>query len=107
MFIYSFARGKRFRVELYIDTSEWETTKHVFDSIYSQRSILEAELGEISWERIDDKRASRIALYHPGAITDGEDKLIALRAWAVSNMIAFYKKLEPIVSQVIQEVLQV
>ena len=31
--------------------------------------------GSLEWERIDDKRASRIALYHEGAITDATEKL--------------------------------
>ena len=105
IFVYSFARGKRFRVEFYIDTSVWETTKQIFDKIYAQRSILEAELGEISWERIDDKRGSRVALYHPGAITDSENNLTTLRAWAVKTMIEFYKKLQPVASKAIEEVL--
>ncbi len=105
-FNYSFARGKRFRVELYIDTSEKETTKQVFDNLYAQRSALESVLGELSWERIDGKRASRIALYHPGHITDGEEQLKSLRQWAVERMIAFYNTLEPVASKEIKEVLK-
>jgi len=105
-FNYSFARGKRFRVELYIDTSNKETTKQVFDNLYAQRSVLESVLGELSWERIDDKRASRIALYHPGHITDDEEQLKALREWAVEKMIALYNTLEPIASKELKEVLK-
>ncbi|MEO7840927.1 MAG: DUF4268 domain-containing protein [Anaerolineales bacterium] len=105
-FNYSFARGKRFRVELYIDTSNKETTKQVFDNLYAQRSAIESVLGELSWERIDDKRASRIAFYHPGHITDNEEQLKALREWAVEKMIALYNTLDPIASKVIVEVLK-
>ena len=104
-FHYSFARGKRFRVELYIDTGEQETTKQIFDLISAHRSELETQLGRISWERIDHKRASRIALYHPGTITDDEQILTDLRQWAVENMVAFYKIMEPVASAAIQEVL--
>jgi CBS domain-containing protein len=105
-FNYSFARGKRFRVELYIDTSNQETTKQVFDNLYAQRSAIENVLGELSWERIDDKRASRIAIYHPGHITDDEEQLKVVREWAVEKMIAFYTTLEPIASKVFKEVLK-
>ncbi len=103
-FNYSFARGKRFRVELYLDTFNKETTKQGFDNLYAQRSTFESVLGELSWERIDDKRASRIAVYHPGHITDDEEQLKTLRAWAVGKMIAFYNTLEPIASRVFKEV---
>ena len=103
---YSFARGKRFRVELYIDTGEQKTTKEIFDRILAHRVNIEEVLDNVSWERIDDKRASRIALYHPGAITDDEEQLSALRAWAVPMMINFYNTVEPIASQVVKEVLK-
>lgn len=102
----SFARGKRFRVELYLDTSDQETTKQVFDNLYAQKSAIESILGELSWERIDDKRASRIALYHAGHVTDDGDQLKTLREWAVERMIAFYTTLEPIASKVFKEVLK-
>jgi CBS domain-containing protein len=105
IFVYSFARNKRFRVELYIDTNSQDTTKKVFDLIYAKKATIEENLGQVSWERIDDKRASRIALYHPGAITDSEEKLAAIRMWAVDRMITFHKVVEPIASRVIQEVL--
>jgi hypothetical protein len=50
------------------------------------------ELGEeISWERLDDKRASRIALYHPGSVTDDESALAELRSWATERMVRFHK----------------
>jgi hypothetical protein len=104
-FNYSFARGKRFRVELYLDTSDQQTTKQVFDKLYEQREALESALGELSWERIDDKRASRIALYHPGHITDPEEQLQVLREWAVEKMIVFYNTMEPVASQAFKEVL--
>ena len=105
-FNYSFARGRRFRVELYIDTSARETTKQVFDNLFAQREIIEGPLGELSWERIDGKRASRIAYYYNAHITDEEDQLKSLRDWAVEKMIALYTVLEPIASKVFKEVLK-
>ena len=102
---YSFALRKRFRVELYLDTGEQKTTKEIFDRIVAHRVGIEEVLGDVSWERIDSKRASRIALYHAGAITDTEEQLSDLRAWAVPKMIDFYNTIEPFASQVVKEVL--
>jgi CBS domain-containing protein len=88
----SFARRKRFRVELYIDQGTQEVNKEIFDEIYRHREEIENELEEkLSWERLDERRASRIALYHSGAITDSTDDLAELRDWAVSAIIKFYK----------------
>lgn len=87
---FAFTRGKRFRVELYIDTGEEERNKLVFDSLYQVRDEMEAAVGEkISWERLDGKRAFRIAIYQDASIGDDEDTLEALKAWAVPTMIKF------------------
>ena len=106
-FNFSFSRDHQFRVELYLDTGEQETTKQIFDYIRAQQAKLESELGEISWERIDNKRASRIAIYHPGQIMDKPERLEQLQNWGADRMVAFYKALEPLVLQAAQEVLKV
>jgi len=60
-------------VELYIDVYDEIKNKAIFEKLLSQareiESVLEAELG---WERLPERRASRIAWYRNGAITDGE-----------------------------------
>jgi hypothetical protein len=97
-FNFSFARNKRLRVELYIDTIDQEKNKYIFDQLYAKRDDLERVMGkELSWERLSDKRASRIALYHPGAITNDEETLAHLRNWAADAMVRLYETLaEPV-----------
>jgi len=104
-FTVSFARGSRIRVELYIDTGDQDANKKIFDLIRNHQEELETKIGKIAWERIDDKRASRIALYHPGSITDDSETLAKLQNWAVDNMIIFYNAIEPIASKAAAEVL--
>jgi CBS domain-containing protein len=89
---FSFARRKRFRVELYLDTGDRDDTKAVFDVLYSQRDEIEREIGtELAWERLNTKRASRIAFYADGSITDSDEDLTRLREWAVDAMIRFQR----------------
>ncbi len=88
-FSFSFSRDKRLRVELYLDLLDKDKTKSAFDQLYVQKEQFEAQVGEIEWERLDSRRASRLALYKEGQITD-EKKLPELRGWAVENMIKFY-----------------
>lgn len=102
-FGFSFARGKRFRVELYLDTGEQNTTKQIFDRIYAHKDVIESQMGSLSWERLNDKRASRIALYHAGEITDSEKKLESLKQWGVECMTKLYNTLAPFLQEITSE----
>jgi len=107
-FVVSFARNGRFRVELYIDTTDQAKNKRTFDLLDADRERFHAAMGEqLSWERLSDKRASRIALYHPGSITDDEKTLAGLRTWAVDTMARFYKTLAEPAVQALQRAEQV
>lgn len=93
---FSFAQDDRFRVELYIDTGDKEVNKKAFDMFIGQKNEIEKELEtSISWERLDEKRACRIATYHEGRIEDNAQSLDALKAWAIEMMIKFYQSFSP------------
>ena len=102
---YAFARHERFRIEFYIDTYDKDKNKRLFDLLYLRKEEIQAELrgivGSLEWERIEDKRASRIALYHEGAITDPPETLAQLRTWAVDVTIRFQKVIDQQVSEVL------
>ena len=107
-FVVSFARNGRFRVELYIDTTDQAKNKRTFDLLYADQEQFHVTVGEqLTWERLSDKRASRIALYHPGSITDDEKTLAGLRTWAVDTMARFYKTLAEPAVQALQRAEQV
>lgn len=101
---FSFAMGRRFRVELYIDSGDRDYNKRLFDKLVYQRDIIESELDglQLRWERLDNKRASRVAIYHDGAITDGAQTLNALQEWAVATMVRFQAAIEPRVNTSIE-----
>ena len=47
--------------ELYIDRGDVEVNKHIFDTLNENKDKIEQVFGSpLSWERLDDKRASRI-----------------------------------------------
>lgn len=48
-------------VELYLATTEKSTNKRIFDQLLADRAEIERLIGEsLAWERLDEKRASRI-----------------------------------------------
>jgi len=55
------------RVELYIDKGDVTQNKNVFDTLQSHRGEIERAFGAaLTWERLDNRRASRIAFYLEG-----------------------------------------
>ncbi|HWP30766.1 MAG TPA: DUF4268 domain-containing protein [Fimbriimonadales bacterium] len=85
----AFSYGGRVRVELYLDMGETDENKKLFDWLYEQKQSIESELGEsLDWERLDERRASRIAIYRDGSI-DEVEKLDEIRAWAIQELLKF------------------
>lgn len=91
-FVFSFSRDKRLRVELYLDLGDKTQTKTAFAALFSRKEQFEAALGPIEWERLDNRRASRLALYHEGHIADDKGHA-QLRKWAAETMVKFYNTL--------------
>jgi hypothetical protein len=92
----SFAHRKQARTELYLGLDEQQTNKALFDALEQDKAIIEAEFGEpLSWERLDDRTASRIALYRPGSIDDDPEALKEVHAWAIDRLLKFKAVLGP------------
>lgn len=84
---FTFAHRNRFRAEFYIDSGDRDQNKSLFDRLKTHKQDIESRLGEVEWERLDNRRASRIALYHAGSIDDPPKNRAALRAWGVQSLI--------------------
>lgn len=92
----SFALGGKLRVEVYIDTEDKDRNKQLFDELSQQRAAIEQEYGaSLAWERLDDKRACRIAEYRDGAITDAELTRTELMRWSVDGLLKLKKVIVP------------
>jgi hypothetical protein len=85
------------RVEVYLDSSASpDLPKKLFDELYADRARIEQEFGApLRWDRIDDKRASRIAIYrdHPVRLDDDADAAAAV-AWAADQALGLIRVLD-------------
>lgn len=101
---FSFAKGDRVRAELYLDRESAEENKRLFDLLLQKRSEIEQEFGgALEWERLDDRKASRVAAYRPGSIHVGEPELRAIHSWAIETLLRLKKVLGPRVSRAVKE----
>ncbi len=98
----SFTRGKQARVELYIDRDQ-EWNKRLFDGLKESSVSLETELGEtLVWERLDNRQASRIAVYRDGSIDDDEDTLAEISKWMIDKLLKFKDVFGPRLSELVK-----
>ena len=80
----------RLRVEAYIDTYHREVNKALLDEFAEHAGRWEAAVGFVlSWERLDDKRAARIAAYRPVDLDDPDSRASAVE-WAVEALVSMY-----------------
>lgn len=87
----------RLRVEAYLDSGDKERNKALFDEFEKERDEWEEAVGlELSFERLDERRASRIAAYHPpvdlaSGLTGDQRELLV--SWATRALLAMFDKM--------------
>lgn len=81
---------------MYIDTFDKERNERYFDCLFQKKEIIEQEIDtELSWEKLENARASRIALYTDGSIEAGESELAELKSCGVEKTIKFHSVFTP------------
>lgn len=85
----SFTQGGRVRAEVYIDTGDKMRNEAIFDFLSAQKNAIQAEYGnsELVWERLDKKRACRVAVYRDGDIDVDSETLDGIRKWAIEHLL--------------------
>jgi hypothetical protein len=88
IFSNSYAQGGKIRAEVYLDTQDKDQNKKMFDCLLGQKPEIEKEYGTaLTWERLDDRRASRIAVYREGSIDDPAETRAELMQWSIKNLL--------------------
>ncbi|PSU81665.1 DUF4268 domain-containing protein [Photobacterium phosphoreum] len=85
----NFCQGNKVRTELYIDNGSAEDNVSCLNHFLESKKDIENEFGsDLSWEPIDGKRATRIAIYRDGSITT-ENELVEIKSWYITNLLKF------------------
>lgn len=100
----SFALGGKVRTEVYIDFQDKEKNEALFDALYKIKDEIGKDYDEpLFWERMDDKRASRIAVYRDGAIDVPPAQLQEIKKWSIENLLRLKKVLLPRIKEVMND----
>jgi len=62
-FVWAFKSNNRIAIELYIDTGDKNENKRIFEELEKHKEKIENEIKGLSWEKLEEKRACRIAIY--------------------------------------------
>lgn len=91
----AFTRRKELRIELYLDSGDKGVNKQRFDELLAHKDKIEAVVGQpLQWERLDEKRACRVAAYTKAQIlTDSNNS--TLLDWAAKKAFDLYRAFEP------------
>lgn len=80
-------RDNRIGVEIYISHSE---AKVAFDTLEAQKEVIEAEYGgPLVWQRLNDRKGCRIAIFRPDSNPANEDQRPIQYAWFLEQLSRF------------------
>jgi hypothetical protein len=91
----AFTANGAVRAGVYLDMQERTATKRLFDDLEAERLAIETAVGRIlSWERLDDRRASRIVDYRELRDLDDPQERRELADWAAETVVKLMDALD-------------
>ena len=91
----AFTANGAVRAGVYLDMQERTATKRLFDDLFAERLAVETAVGRVlSWERLDDRRASRIVDYREVRDLDSVQGRLALADWAAETVVKLMEALD-------------
>lgn len=98
----AFAQGGRVRVEVYIDSGSKSKNEAIFDALFLQKETINAAYGtSLEWEKLETKRACRIAIYRDGDIDADSEALVEIKKWVIANLLKMRQTLPKFLEEAI------
>jgi len=86
-YAFAFTQTDQFRVELYIDVQHKDQNEEYFKALETDADAIAQVIGlPVSWEKLIEKRACRIAVYTPGTIESSEEDIEGLKGWGLETI---------------------
>ena len=97
-FNFAFTSVGKYRIEVYLDSTDKLRNKKAFDLLQVSKPEVESQLGiGLDWDRLDNRKASRISWYYeqPVTIMENDESLEELRSWTIQTFIRLREVLLP------------
>ncbi len=66
------------------------------------KDSLKTEFGEVlDWERLNDRRASRVTVYRAGSVEDGPQAQKEIQRWIIDRLLKFKKVFGPSLAELV------
>jgi hypothetical protein len=102
----AFTANGAVRAGVYLDMQERTATKRLFDDLYAERLGIETAVGRVlAWERLDDRRASRIVDYREIRDLANLEERQAAADWAAEAVVKLMDALDNRLRQTAQVLL--
>ena len=101
-FCYEIGGRPGLRAELCIKTDDVSTTNEAFDALRAgMHRKLQGQFGEnLKWERLDDRKISRICLYFPGGLHVGDEaQWLRAQAWLAEALGELRDAFDPVLDK--------
>jgi hypothetical protein len=93
--------NKNGQIELYIDRGDYEENKKIFDELFKNKELVEGDFGgRLEWQRLEDKRASRIRKIYSYSNLSYEQNWDRLQQEMIDDMIRLEKALKKFVNKI-------
>ncbi len=102
-FEWAFKSNNRFSVHLYIDTGDKNENDRIFEELEKYKDKIESEINGLTWEKLEGKRACRIAIYKniKGNIKNlSEEDYSEIIEWASKTMKGFSSVLSKYIKKI-------
>lgn len=82
---------KEARISVYIESPDAHWNIQLLENLENHKTEIESGLDNqtLDWQRLENRKACRIALSRPGSIDDDADTLAEIRGWMVEHLLKF------------------
>ena len=93
---------QRARIAAYIDSSDYEWNKSLFDQIEEDKLEIESEIGaSLEWDRSDNNRYSLISTVNARGIEEEQEILSEIQDWMVDRLLKFKEVFGPRLAELV------